>query len=600
VAVHIVARRVPVDNVVVSHSIATRENGMQGLAYIRRRAASARRHAGWLLILAVSSAAAWGQQVRHVLPLQGGAPVTGAPFSGVRTLDYEPAEKSSDPTPVHAEEKIWRDSEGRTRSEIRYGDQLANVYIVDLVARVRYAWASGDTVVRTYRLQPPTPGATSRAAPAELPDDAPVIEGVRTLYSRVVKGTDAAPEVVESWYSPELHLAMLTIVDTKGVGKTTYRYQHVVRGEQDPALFRVPPGYTMQDAKKAPPPPVQSATSTNTAATGEAKPAPPAPEYESDPKFQKALAEARTGRQTDEERLDNWKHANKVAHGECVPCLHQIVALQEKLGAYKDAVNSTVQLEALATELREKLYAESERGRALMAYNYGQPKQEQVVQAEAAFRDVLSKAPNSRSMMFMEGRALAMLGRNDEAKAMFAHYVEIAPASDNLRMRAERFSEDPHLATLQMAPPFRMITAQGEELQLDDMGGKVVLLDFWATWCGPCKETLPEIARLARDYANDPMLVVISVSQDANAATWKDFVQKNNMTWPQYRDANNALGAAYGVTAIPHFFTIDTNGVLKTEQVGSGTDVRGLVSDLVKKAHKAEAKRAAETKASLN
>jgi thiol-disulfide isomerase/thioredoxin len=358
----------------------------------------------------------------------------------------------------------------------------------------------------------------------------------------------------------------------------------------------------MEDTKKAPPPPVQPATAANTAGSGSATAGGPAPAYESDPKFQKALAEARTGRQTEEDRLENWKHANKVAHGECVPCLQQIITLQEKLGAYKDAVNSTVQLEAVATDPRMKLYAESERGRSLMAYNYGQPKQEQVVQAEAAFHDVLSKAPNSRSMMFMEGRALAMLGRNDEAKAMFAQYVDIAPASDSLRVRAERFSDDPHLATLQMAPPFRMITAQGEELQLDDMGGKVVLLDFWATWCGPCKETLPEIARLAKDYANDPMLVVISVSQDSNAVAWKDFVQKNNMTWPQYRDANNALGSAYGVTAIPHFFTIDTNGVLKTEQVGSGTDVRGLVSDLVKKAHKAEARSAAESKpkASLN
>jgi thiol-disulfide isomerase/thioredoxin len=534
-----------------------------------------------------------------VLPLQYGTPVAGAPFCGVRTLDYEPAENSSDPTPVHGEEKVCRDSQGRRRSEIKYGDRLANVYIVDLVAKVRYQWAAGDTVVRSYPIPPPATTESSSAAAGDLADDAPVIEGVKTRYSRVVKGTDAAPEVVESWYSPELHMTMLTVIDAKGVGKTTYRFQHVVRTEPDAALFRVPAGFTMEDAKKAPPP-AQTTTGPATAGSGDAKPAAPAAAYESDPKFQKALAEAKNGRMTEEERLDNWKHANKVAHGECVPCLQQIVVLQEKLGAYKDAVNTTVQLEAVATDARTKLSAKAERGRALMAYNYGQPKQEQVVQAEEAFRDVLAKSPNSRSIVFMEGRALAMLGRNDDAKAMFAHYVDLAPASDNLRMRAERFSDDPHLATLQMAPPFRMITAQGEELQLDDMGGKVVLLDFRATWCGPCKATLPEVARLAKDYANDPMLVVISVSQDANAATWKDFVQKNNMTWPQYRDANNALGAAYGVTAIPHFFTIDTNGVLKTEQVGSGTDVRGLVSDLVKKAHKAEARRAAETKASLN
>jgi thiol-disulfide isomerase/thioredoxin len=227
-----------------------------------------------------------------------------------------------------------------------------------------------------------------------------------------------------------------------------------------------------------------------------------------------------------------------------------------------------------------------------MQYNYGSPKPEQLAQADAAFREVLAKAPGEKNILFQEGRVLAMQGKNDEAKALFERYVAMVPASDRMRIRAERFSDDPHLATLAMAPPFRMVTSEGEELQLDDMNGKVVLLDFWATWCGPCKQTLPEIARIAKDYANDPTLVVISVSQDADANAWKTFIQQNNMTWPQYRDANNALGSAYGVSAIPHFFTIDTNGILKTEQVGTGADVRSVVSDLVKKAHKAEAQKA--------
>jgi len=316
------------------------------------------------------------------------------------------------------------------------------------------------------------------------------------------------------------------------------------------------------------------------------------PAYFSDPKFQKALAQAKEGRQTIEDRLENWKHANKIAHNECEECLSHIVELQLRTGAYKDAVASAQQWEAVATTQKEKLRAKLNRGSALMHFNGGQPKTAEVTQAEAAFRDVLAKAPNSRSAVFDEGRALAMLGRNDEAKAMFERYVDMTPASDKLHGRAERFSDDPHLATMQMAPPFRLVTAQGEELNLDDMNGRVVLLDFWATWCGPCKETLPEVARLAKRYKDDPMVVIISVSQDADPSAWQSFVAKNNMTWPQYRDKGSALSNAYGVTAIPHFFTIDTNGVLKTEQVGSNADVGGVVDDLVKKAHKAAAQAA--------
>jgi hypothetical protein len=82
------------------------------------------------------------------------------------------------------------------------------------------------------------------------------------------------------------------------------------------------------------------------------------------------------------------------------------------------------------------------------------------------------------------------------------------------------------------------------------------------------------------------------VSTDADAGLWRTFIQKHNMTWPQYRDANNSLRNAYGVTSIPRFFTIDTNGALKSEQVGSGADVRSVAADLVKRAHKAEAQKA--------
>jgi thiol-disulfide isomerase/thioredoxin len=333
-------------------------------------------------------------------------------------------------------------------------------------------------------------------------------------------------------------------------------------------------------------------------ASATAKPDKPAPAYLSDPKFQKALAQAKEGRQTDEDRLDNWKHANKVAGGQCVQCLRHMVELQYRTGAVKDAVKTSQQLITAATasdDLKDKYFAEAQMGSALMNYNYGQPKTEQVAQAEAAFRDVLSWAPKSRMVIYQDGRALAMLGKNDEAKAMFERYVDLVPASDKYRMRAERFSDDPHLATLPMAPPFRLVTSDGQEMQLDEMNGRVVLLDFWATWCGPCKETLPDVARIAKDYANDPTLVIISVSTDADPAAWKEFVQKNNMTWPQYRDSNHSLSDAYGVTSIPHFFTIDTNGVLKTEQVGSGADVRTLAADLVKKAHKADALKAKAT-----
>ena len=187
-----------------------------------------------------------------------------------------------------------------------------------------------------------------------------------------------------------------------------------------------------------------------------------------------------------------------------------------------------------------------------------------------------------------------MLGRDDDAKTMFQKYLDMARMSDPYRTRVEHFLENPRLATMRMAPAFTLTTSEGEQISLDDMGGKVVLLDFWATWCGPCRESLPEIQRIAKKFADQP-LVVISISSDKDVSAWKTFIQKNDMTWPQYRDADGALSRTYGVNAIPHYFSIDADGVLQNVQVGSGADVEGEVRKLLNKAHDAEKKKAKES-----
>lgn len=115
------------------------------------------------------------------------------------------------------------------------------------------------------------------------------------------------------------------------------------------------------------------------------------------------------------------------------------------------------------------------------------------------------------------------------------------------------------------------------------MGGRVVLIDFWATWCGPCNEELPHIQKIAKEFAGQP-LVIISVSWDSDEAKWKDFVQKHEMTWVQYRDADHKLSEQFGINAIPHYFTIDSDGVLTAEMMGSGSDVEGKLKKLIKRA----------------
>lgn len=110
-------------------------------------------------------------------------------------------------------------------------------------------------------------------------------------------------------------------------------------------------------------------------------------------------------------------------------------------------------------------------------------------------------------------------------------------------------------------------------------------------WCGPCNEELPHIKALAKKFANEP-LVIISISWDADETKWKTFITKNEMTWPQYRDADHALTNQFGIHAIPHYFTIDSDGVLTSEILGEGSDVEGKLKKLLAKARQAQAQMA--------
>jgi thiol-disulfide isomerase/thioredoxin len=102
--------------------------------------------------------------------------------------------------------------------------------------------------------------------------------------------------------------------------------------------------------------------------------------------------------------------------------------------------------------------------------------------------------------------------------------------------------------------------------------GKVTLLDFWATWCGPCRHALPGLKQIQSVYGGD-QLEIISVSEDDDEGAWHDFVAQNQMTWTQRLDANHQMMRQYGANALPTYVLIGKDGAVVNQYVGDDPDV---------------------------
>ncbi|HJZ52715.1 MAG TPA: TlpA disulfide reductase family protein [Candidatus Acidoferrales bacterium] len=102
--------------------------------------------------------------------------------------------------------------------------------------------------------------------------------------------------------------------------------------------------------------------------------------------------------------------------------------------------------------------------------------------------------------------------------------------------------------------------------------GKVTLLDFWATWCGPCRHALPGLKQIQSVYGSD-QLEIISVSEDDDEGAWHNFVAQNQMTWTQRLDADHQMMRQYGASALPTYVLIGKDGAVVNQYVGDDPEV---------------------------
>jgi peroxiredoxin len=202
-----------------------------------------------------------------------------------------------------------------------------------------------------------------------------------------------------------------------------------------------------------------------------------------------------------------------------------------------------------------------------------------------------SEAPKGESEAAMAKSMLAgayiTLENFDAAEKLLREVVESGAAVDR-RITAMASSELARIGTLKRlkvglpAIAFTAETVGGETIRLEDYHGKVVLLDFWASWCAPCRQEMPNVKEVYNRY-HEKGFEIIGISLDNSRAQFDTYMKEQKMPWPQIYDGKgwmSEVGRTYAVSAIPATFLIDREGTIRHKNV-RGSELGKAVGDLI-------------------
>jgi thiol-disulfide isomerase/thioredoxin len=313
---------------------------------------------------------------------------------------------------------------------------------------------------------------------------------------------------------------------------------------------------------------------------------------DSEPKFEQAkslIAHAKY-----EDAVKELKRLKKLQQTEDPTCDLLLAEAYEDLRAFKNAAESADDvLKAAGDDKSLAARAHNLKGLALM--NLAAPenkKDKHLKEAEEEFRAALKLSTALRAAQYNLGLALLRQERDAEGVAELQAYLSHPTPGSNLES-VRKIIAEPRRGREPFAPDFSLITLQGEYISSEDLRGKVVMLDFWGTWCPPCVESVPTVADIEKRYSAKPFQL-ISISSDENDDAWRSFVAKHKMTWAQCRDSSRRVISTFDVHSYPTYVLIDHEGIVRYRNSGFGGGTYSELGNAIQNALKAQGKWAKE------
>ena len=205
------------------------------------------------------------------------------------------------------------------------------------------------------------------------------------------------------------------------------------------------------------------------------------------------------------------------------------------------------------------------------------------VQNKNAVKEYISKHPSSAGAAAIIYDRFIAYPNFPVATELFASLTKDAQQSVIGSSITKAIAIDAKTAKGKLAPAFSMADKDGKIVHLSDFKGKYVLIDFWASWCGPCRKENPNVVAAYKKY-HDKGFEIIGISLDSNKEAWLKAVDKDGLTWTHVSDLKGwqcATATTYGVKAVPASFLIDPNGKVVGKDL-RGEELNKTLADLFK------------------
>jgi peroxiredoxin len=271
----------------------------------------------------------------------------------------------------------------------------------------------------------------------------------------------------------------------------------------------------------------------------------------------------------------------------------------------KDSVYNAVVVGSVVNDdnrkLTEKLATAKNKMKVMMAEYYAAPDEKkkskefqdetekrynaitkEIQEIESAF---IRDNPNSYVSLDIIKNTGGSIPNVEVLDSLFKSLTETIRNSSAGKELSERIDKLKLVAVGAIAPDFTQMTPENQPVKLSDFKGKYVLIDFWASWCGPCRAENPNVVKVYNQYKDNGFTVLgISLDNEKGRDAWLKAINKDQLTWTQVSDLKgwyNEVAALYSVKAVPQNFLIDPNGKIIAKNL-RGEELAAKLKEIVK------------------